>query len=363
MFFDELRAQHRQHEAAVAQWEAVRAQLPATEPTLADGLTVCSVAFKARQCLDLNYELMRSLNPGAVELPTWLLFDNNDQPAEQLAGDPRFEIVTPVQRMGFMGYEHALGLIGLLQYIRTRYVLFLDPDCFIVRPNWVREVVDHMQANGLAFFGTPINPRRHNSYRYFPYLVCMFVDLAQVPRRELSVLPAVWNMRAAVSYRLRDSIASVPRLGALFRWLLTERWLTNAWQLRVRYADHPTLENECVQPVWDVTDTIPPRSLRRIIHNLTPASVSPVPKRPGYVSATGFRTMGAPDLDALGWEEFVWRGAPFAFHVGSVHSSKRAPYEASLLEVVEAFRRRAPAADQLISERAGALEHSEAARR
>jgi hypothetical protein len=346
----------------VARWEATRAALPAVEH-LADGLTVCSVAFKARQCLDLNYELMRALNPGGMALPTWLLFDNNDQPAEQMGGDPRFEIVRPAERMGFMGYEHALGLIALLATVRTRFVLFLDPDCFIVRPHWVRDVVGHMTAKELAFFGTPINPRRHNSYRYFPYLVCMFVDLARVPRRELALLPAVWNFRDAVSYRLRDRVASVPRVGALFRWLLTEKWLTNAWQLRARYAEHPIVKNECVQPVWDVNDTIPPGSLRRLLHDLTPASIAPVPKRPGYVSPVGFRAMGAPDLDALGWEEFVWRGAPFAFHVGSVHSSKRAPYEASLREVVDAFARRLPAADPSAPARAVALEHIEAARR
>ena len=358
MVFDELRSQHQQHEAAVARWEATRATLPVSEALAGDQLTVCSVAFKAKQCLDLNHRLMRALNDQST-LPTWLLFDNNDEPAEQINGDPRFEVVRPKERAGFMGYEHALGLTALLPHIRTRFVLFLDPDCFIVRPHWVRDVVAHMKDRQLAFFGTPINPRRHNSYRYFPYCVCMFVDLARVPRRELVFLPNVWNLRDAVSYRLRDSIASVPRVGALFRWLLTERWLTNGWQLRQRYGSHPTLKNECVQPVWDVNDTIPPGSLRRVIHHLTPASVSPVPKRPGYVSAVGFREMGAPDLEALGWEEFVWRGAPFAFHIGSVHSSRRAPYEEELREVVHAFSR-GGAGQHVPSEAPVAVRHSEA---
>jgi hypothetical protein len=75
---------------------------------------------------------------------------------------------------------------------------------------------------------------------------------------------------------------------------------------------------ECAQPVWDVSEAVPP-GIKRVIHAMTPGFVSPVPKRPGYCSPRGFASMGAPDVGALGWEEFVWQDRPFAFHVGSVH--------------------------------------------
>jgi len=346
MWCDELRTRDRQHRAAMQRWEDVRATLPGTlDPSAAAGLTICSVAYKAKQCLELNHQLLRALNP-ATAPPTWLLFDNNDQRTEQFdAGDARFEVVRPAERMGFMGYEHALGLTALLPHIRTRFVLFLDPDCFIVHPGWVEDVLAHMHAHELAFFGTPINPRRHNSYRYFPYCVCMFVDLARVPLNELCLLPNVWRLADAVAYRMRESLAGLPRIGMLFRWLLTERWLTNGWRLRAAYGDHPTIRNECVQPVWDLSTVIPPGSLRKLLHDLTPASVSPIPKRAGYCSPVGFGEMGAPDIDALGWEEFVWHDAPFAFHVGSVHSSTRQPYELALREVCGTFMRLGPRPD------------------
>ena len=80
------------------------------------------------------------------------------------------------------------------------------------------------------------------------------------------------------------------------------------------------------------------------MHTLTPGFASPVPKRPGYCSADGFGSMGAPDLASLGWEEFVWRGEPFAFHIGATHSRESAEYAAQLAGIVDLFGRRAPAA-------------------
>ena len=44
---------------------------------------------------------------------------------------------------------------------------------------------------------------------------------------------------------------------------------------------------------------------------------------PFFLNATD-ETGHLPDLDALGWEEFVWRGAPFAFHVRS-HPKRAQP--------------------------------------
>ena len=74
-----------------------------------------------------------------------------------------------------------------------------------------------MAAANLGFFGTPMNPRRHNSYRYFPYMVCMFVDLSRVSPRDLCFLPGVWERRASVAYRMRKAFATLPKAGVLFR--------------------------------------------------------------------------------------------------------------------------------------------------
>ena len=59
------------------------------------------------------------------------------------------------------------------------------------------------------------------------------------------------------------------------------------------------------------------------IERLLPDRWCLVPKRPGYFSETGFRDRGLADLEGRGWEEFLWRGEPFGFHVRSQPKLKR----------------------------------------
>jgi hypothetical protein len=346
-----LIALNRQHRRAMAQWDGIRATLPGLADPSLGGVTICSVAFRARYCLERNHQLMALLNAGA-SLPEWLLYDNNVEPAEMMSnGDDRFTVVRPESRDVDMGYEHAIGIARLLSRVSTRFLLVLDPDCFIVRPDWVRDVTAHMTRQQLGFFGTPINPRRHNSYRYFPYMVCMFVDLSRVPLADLCFIPDVWSLGVSLTYRARRALAGIPKAGLLFRWLLTEQWLTNGWRIKAQYGDGRTVPFECVQPVWDVEHAVPP-GVKQLVHRLTPGSVSPVPKQPGYCSPRGFASTGAPDLEALGWEEFMWHERPFAFHVGSVHG-KPGRYEADLERVLSAFGARSgsAAASELMTAR------------
>jgi hypothetical protein len=333
----QLRERHRQHERAVARWDAMRDQLPQAPDRAADGLTMCSVAYRGKKCLELNARLMGQLNADTPR-PPWLVFDNNVEAGELIGSDDaRFTVVRPSGRDVDMGYEHALGITALLMRVKTRFVLIQDPDCFIVMPDWIRGVPRYMDQQGLGFFGTPVNPRRHNSYRYFPYMVCMFVDLARVPMRDLCFVPDVWRLGASLSYALRRSLTRIPKAGYLFRPLLTEQYKTNGWRIKAQYGDGDLVKSECAQPVWDVDDTIPPGSLKRLIHTLTPAALAPVPKQRDYCSPIGFAQMGAPDVAALGWEEFVWQGRPFAFHIGSVHSKAAGRHLDQLSSVTDAF--------------------------
>jgi hypothetical protein len=332
-----LRRQDAQHQRALARWDALRAGLPGHIEGGPGDLTICSVAFRGKTCLDLGERLARRLNPHTAA-PPWLLFDNNIEPSETIdTDDPRFTVVRDASRDTDMGYEHALGIGALLARVRTRFLLVLDPDCFLVMPDWLRRVPEYMIEHELGFFGTPINPRRHNSYRYFPYMVCMFVDLARVPPGDLCFVPDVWQLGTALTYRARRAVAGIPKAGYLFRWLLTEQWKTNGFRIKAKYGRGDLVKHESVQPVWNVDDALSSR-VKRLAHALTPGSVSPVPKQAGYCSPVGFAHMGAPDVAAFGWEEFVWRDRPFAFHVGSVHG-QRGSYERRLEEVVERFSR------------------------
>src|SRR5207245_1345205 len=128
-------------------------RLPERIDPSADGLTICSVAFRAKTCLALNDLLMRRLNPG-TRRPEWLLFDNNVELSEALSViDPRFTVARAAGRDLDMGYEHAVGISELLSRVRTRFLLIQDPDCFIVMPDWIERVRAYMIERELGFFG------------------------------------------------------------------------------------------------------------------------------------------------------------------------------------------------------------------
>lgn len=61
----------------------------------------------------------------------------------------------------------------------------------------------------------------------------------------------------------------------------------------------------------------PPRKLSTRAERLLPDRYRLVPGRPGSFSPHGFEAAGLPDVAAFGWEEFLWRGQPFGFHVRS----------------------------------------------
>lgn len=54
-----------------------------------------------------------------------------------------------------------------------------------------------------------------------------------------------------------------------------------------------------------------------MIDFVLPDELSFVPKGKDYFAIKGFRERGFPDLDARGWEEFLWKDQPFGFHVRS----------------------------------------------
>ena len=88
-------------------------------------------------------------------------------------------------------YQHSAALNQFLRdhTVHTPYLLILDPDFFIVRSNWIADVISHMSSRGLAFFGATWHPKWYSKYRYFPCVHCMFIDARKIDCRELDFTP------------------------------------------------------------------------------------------------------------------------------------------------------------------------------
>jgi hypothetical protein len=284
-------------------------------------ITVCSVSFNSRPWLEMNHGFAQRLNP-CVDL-NWLVAENS--PAQSLLSlseaDSRFEVWPGAafeQRIYASGsYHHGRAMNMLLPHVKTRFALFCDPDFYIVKPGWVTESIAHMTSSDLAAFGVPWHPRWVYKNRYFPCVHCMFVDLERLPIEYLDFEPDYPGIPA----HARDpdrSDGSTPKSKLPDPLKLRKRRHIGTsrdvgCRIAARLATEPHLRTECLQPVFRPQG----QRLARCADWLLPDSLSLVPKRRGYFSETGFRAHGLPDLEGRGWEEFLWRGEPFGFHVRS----------------------------------------------
>ena len=122
-------------------------------------ITICTVSFQSRRWLDPNWDLTLHLN--GLSQVKWIVAENSPANSDQRlrADDARFKVIAGAEfepRLHAAGsFHHGNGMNKTLEHINTRYVLFLDPDFFIVRKGWINEVIDHMGTTNTAIFGAP----------------------------------------------------------------------------------------------------------------------------------------------------------------------------------------------------------------
>ena len=312
-------------------------------------LTICSVSFNSRPWLELNRDLARHLNPG-LEF-SWVVAENSPSHSQlRLASnDPGFVVIAGAefeQRAYASGsYHHGRGMNFTLRHVTTRYALFSDPDFFVIRPGWMNALMEHMRLHRLAVLGVPWHPRWAYKHRYFPCVHCMLVDLEQVPVAWLDFQPDY--ERVPPHARQPEPTDRLPRTRRFWRPKLPDPFRFRkrrhigqsrdvSWRIAQRVGAQPGTRVECLQPVFR-----PERQgLSQAVERFLPDRWCLVPKRPGYFTERRFKDYGLPDLDARGWEEFLWQGEPFGFHVRSQPKVKeRQSLKSHLAEVTEVLGR------------------------
>jgi hypothetical protein len=326
-------------------------------------LTICSSAIPIdKPYIKLNWELTKRLNrkDGWV----WLVLADNDEgpPGEKIAGigDERYVIIEGIEcettGPSRGSYHHAAALNKALGCIHTRFVLFLDPDFYIVRKTWMDDVIAHMVNNNLAFFGVPWHPKLHNKYRHFPAVHCLFIDLEKAPVESLDFTP---NLDKAFT-RFDVTKGKLPlilrqRLGPVVKTLkaltLEDRQSIGSsrdtgYLLFKQYGGDNSLRSECVTPVFrprsDFRGPAYAKSrLNLLIERALPDRMCFIPKKPNYYTKTGFREMGYFDASSRQWEEFIWHDQPFGFHFrGYQQATRNDESLESLEEAIESLIRK-----------------------
>ena len=319
-------------------------------------LTICSVHYnslRTKKFLELNQRLVLHLNPENKNW-IWLIGDQSTDAIYKVAGE-RFHSI-PLNLEGLptndamhggiaASYYHAYIFNKMLPHIKTRYAFFCDPDVFVVRKNWIKEVLEHMDRKGLAFFGITYDPKKYAKYRYFPVINGVFVDLEKVNVNTMDFLPQYLKVREetgsnAISANMPDknrSVISARSARAFIRKLLNPIFRDHykigasrdaGWKIFEKYAKNKNFPSECAIAVYRIKKDFrgPEYAMsarwRMLEKFILPDKLCFIPKNRRSFTETGFRELGYFDARNLKWEEHMWRGAPFAFHAKRVRLFK-----------------------------------------
>jgi hypothetical protein len=331
--------------------------------TSTGALTICTVSFGSERFVRRNIDLTTALNPAARA--RWIVVENGPDALPEYRGRDGVQIIRgcppdPVHDERSRGsYHHADGLRLALEHAETRFVLILDPDFYIVRPGWIDDVLGHMDANRLAFFGVPWHPSWFTKYRYFPCAHCVFIDTHRVPGELLDFTPEIvpktrgkhpddaapgGPRKSRLERRLKQRVRRTRIMRALGRRRSVGGSHDTGYRLYRGAIQQRDLRFEAALPVYDprrdpIQGGAPLAPRDRLLDLVLPDARRLTPRRRSSYTTSGFASFGVPDVRANGWEEFIWQGAPFGFHLRWHRrgAADRAEAKAVLPEILDRF--------------------------
>ncbi len=306
-------------------------------------LTICSVSFHNARHLILNWNLTHQCNRDPDRIK-WVIAENTPEGTTDRLSitDERFQVLPGTSGQRRVSYHHTEALQKCLAAVDTRFLLVLDPDFYIVRGQWLDEIITHMQTQNLALFGVPWHPKYIDKFRYFPTVHCTFVDLEKIGIEALDFRP--WGADE-IEPTHDNSATGTHAIEVLWRALRLQHrrkeYRDSGTRMYFRYALDAAINYECPTPVYrlpqDFIGSGNPLSLRsRLIEHLLPDSLCYLPKRRDSYTNIGFREQGFGCEFPAFWEEFMWKGIPFGFHVRR-NAKKQVRDEDTELRAIEQF--------------------------
>ena len=300
-------------------------------------ITICTVFHDAftRQCLEMNVAATDARHPSS-SIP-WIAVDNSDGTLPPMSPSGNVTVVPgappdPAIPASVRGsYHHGSAINRSIEPVATRWALVLDVDFFVVPSRWAEAVTASAGEEGLSFFGTTWHPRWFNKFRYFPSVHFLLIDFDRVDAATLDFRPDLLDgpgsdLEPPPSDHRGDEGS---RLGMVARNLATIALLRDrrvigtsrdtGFRLFERYARDRRHRSDHLQPVYRPGEQFEgPRyalgTFNRLVEKLLPERLCYFPKRKAASSPRSFQDLGAYDAFGRGWEEFLWRGRPFAFH-------------------------------------------------
>jgi len=316
-------------------------------------ITICSVYhdLASKNFLNLNRELTEKLNPHTEF--EWIAADNTmpDYPEKHKLNCTKFSIIKGINLLNILevpswprnraitekniaGWQHGEALNKAMKHVSSRFAIFLDNNCYIIRPNWITDVINHMKKNNLTFFGPPPDPMRSIHYKYFPNPhQCFFVDFDKVKKEDLDFSPDMEYRdksrkirRLITPFAAKITKQTSHKIRKLIKILIINPLKVNTGsdagrRIYEKFWKHAALKFECALPV------IRAPKYYKLLSLFYPDNMSVLPKRKNSFSSSGFKESGLFDAYGAGIEEYMWQGRPFGLHIRGRVSKK---YEQSL---------------------------------
>ena len=237
-------------------------------------LSIISVKFGSSVWLEQNLELIYRLNPDS-RFDFFVVNNDSDQGFQPPREIRVLPAVPRVLNAGKGSYHHAAALNSALAFIKTRFLLILDPDFYVIQPNWIESVIHNMEAQSLACFGSTWHPRWTYQYRYFPSVHFMVFDLKKIPLETLDFTPDIgtsWWDKTLSRSQIPASLKTILQIGT-FR--------DTGSRVQRRYRKTKT---ECLQAHFDAEMAISSFDGLQKLSLRLPDRLSLIPKRKNYFS-------------------------------------------------------------------------------
>ncbi len=305
-------------------------------------LTILSVSFRSESLLERNLRLTAELNPRTPH--DWIIVNNEAAPLPKLEAAARdtgiplrlIDGPPPIRTQHDAGsYHHATALMAGLKEVTGRFLLILDPDCFVLKTDWIPCALQRMKQESLSFLGSPWDPVNISKHQGFPSVHFLLIDLEKVPRALLDFtpdLPETADTRKRIDW-LKDKFlgtslfpwAEIVRIGLGFRssrdtgFRMFERF-KDSEEHRIELLKM-ALPKEKMRRLEDIANRVP-RPLKRPAHYLLKKTLSHGKATPESQLKLTLKLLGSRDL-RFEWDEFLWEGKPFAVHLRRVLLSHR----------------------------------------
>ena len=284
-------------------------------------LTICSVVWNDKWLLDYNWDLTQSLN--IDQSFDWIMVRQLPiQPQKEVETkfQPDFKMIDgmvedwggpPIRSRGAIFNYRGYNIV--IPHVKTRFLLWLHPDFYVIRSNWINDIIDYMQNKELDFIGSPFHPRMYKQPRYSVSGHFLLVDTYRV-----NVFK--WDWSPILRYKINPftefiwkgliSLGVDPRRKRIGKNKETG-------EVHEKYIKSKSYKYEIFTPVFKVTDQKLRLRHRPLIEYCLPERHCFIPKKKGSFTENDFASFGKPDFNAMGSEEYMWKDKPFGVHLRS----------------------------------------------